>query len=162
MKQQGVTFLELLFTLAISIIVLTIAVPNYHRFITQQQLSHSSQQLLALLNYTRQLAVAQGGAYICDGELGCDDFQRPNAVAVYLKTPQGTLESHQWQPLPPHIDVQWRRFRGQHLYFNTQGRSVFSNGHFLLCHENSRHLAYKIVMNWSGRARIEKTTTDNC
>lgn len=162
MKNQGVTLLELLFTLAICAIVLTIATPNYQRFVIQQQLSTSSQQLLALLNYARHLAITQGGVYVCDGELGCHDFQRPNAIELYTKTPQGHLASHRWQRFHPQIDVQWRRFRGEHLYFNSQGRSVFSNGHFLLCHANSRAVAYKVVLNWSGRARIEKTAADNC
>jgi len=162
MKHQGITLLELLFTLAICAIVLTIAAPNYQRLIIQQQLAHASQQLLAFLHYARHLATAQGGAYVCDGELGCSDFQRTHAVELFISDTQGGLASHQWQQFHPNISVQWRRFRGEHLYFNSQGRSVFSNGHFLLCHEQSHNLAYKVVLNWGGRARIEKTSNENC
>lgn len=162
MKRNGITLLELLFTLAISSIILTLAVPNYQRFIANQQLSQAAQQVLSLLYYARQLAVLQGGAYVCDGELGCHNFQRTHALEIYLPNHTDTLSSHHWVNFAPAISVQWRRFRGEHLYFNAQGRSIFSNGHFLICHQNARHLAYKVVLNWSGRARIERTDTMNC
>jgi len=162
MRHQGTTLLELLFVLAILAVMLLIAAPNYQRLLIQQQLSSSAQQMLASLNYARHLAVTQGGAYVCDGEQGCDDFQRPNAIEIFVSAPDGSLNSHQWQPFHPEISVQWRRFRGNHLYFNSQGRSVFSNGHFLLCHARHYGTAYKVVLNWSGRARIERTDADNC
>lgn len=162
MKRNGITLLELLFTLAISSIILTLAVPSYQRFIANQQLSQAAQQVLSLLYYARQLAVLQGGSYVCDGELGCNNFQRTQALEIYLPNQTDTLNSHHWVSFAPAISVQWRRFRGEHLYFNAQGRSIFSNGHFLICHQSTHHLAYKVVLNWSGRARIERTDTINC
>jgi len=165
MKAKGLTLIELLVTLAIISLVALMSIPNFQRFISQRELANATAQVVHLVHHARLMALAHGGAFLCDGEQGCQRFSRPNSLAVHLPaTLDGEAAStpFYWATLPTHISVQWRRFRGHHLYFNQQGRALFMNGHFLLCHEQRSDVASKVVINWNGRARIETTDASNC
>lgn len=166
MKGTGLTLIELLVTLTIISLVALIGIPNFQRFISQRELANATTQIVHLVHHARLMALAHGGAFLCDGERGCQQFLRPHSLAVHLPAGAGSNEAAHapfyWASLPAHISVQWRRFRGHHLYFNQQGRALFMNGHFLLCHEQHSNMASKVVINWNGRARVESTDAGNC
>ncbi|HLR18175.1 MAG TPA: prepilin-type N-terminal cleavage/methylation domain-containing protein [Alcanivoracaceae bacterium] len=163
MYARGLTLLELLVALAVLSLLLMISVPSYQRFITNRELANATEQVMHTLHHARLLALAHGGAYLCDGEEGCDTFTRTSSLGIHLVAQdEAELEPHYWVPLPRRIQLQWRRFRGEHLFFNQQGRTVFSNGHFLICHHLRNDTAYKVILNWSGRARIERSNAEHC
>lgn len=163
MKPNGLTFIELLVVLVVITILALTVIPNLQRFISQRELNNATTQVVHTIHHARLLARAHGGAFLCDGEHGCQQFIRTSSLAIHLAE-QETADSNAfyWAPLPQHVSVQWRRFRGHHLYFNSQGRALFMNGHFLLCHTQRSDTASKVVVNWNGRARVESTDAGNC
>ena len=75
LPSAGYTLLELMVTIAISVLVLTLAVPNFASQISRQEVAVQSQELRTSLNVARSEAVMrQRNVYVCrrTGEGGCD------------------------------------------------------------------------------------------
>jgi len=75
MERQGFTLVELLATLAIATILLTMVFPALSRFITESQLATTHNRLLTTLRAARSEAVKRGDPIVvCNGEPqeGCD------------------------------------------------------------------------------------------
>jgi len=65
-KSSGVSLIELMITLAILIVIATVAAPNFSLFIQNSRLTQEADGLFVLLNKARQLAISRGGrVYIC-------------------------------------------------------------------------------------------------
>lgn len=63
---RGFTLLELLVTLAVAVVLLTIAVPSYRSMITRNSLAANVNDLVGALNYARTEAAGRGTTvYIC-------------------------------------------------------------------------------------------------
>lgn len=73
-RQSGFSLLEILISLAVTIIVLAIAVPNFTNLIHSNKLTGSVNEFVAALHLTRSEAVRAGGATICasDNQTNCN------------------------------------------------------------------------------------------
>ena len=59
-QQRGFTMIELLITITIAVILLTIAAPSFQSFIAQNRVESASNQLLASFAYARSEAIKRG------------------------------------------------------------------------------------------------------
>ena len=57
MKQRGFTLIELLVTIAVAVIMATIAVPNYQRLMAVSRVASDYNEVLSGLNYARSEAI---------------------------------------------------------------------------------------------------------
>lgn len=63
---RGFTLLELMVTLAVAIILITIAIPSYHNVVARNALAAGVNDLVGDLNYARSEAVTRGyKVYVC-------------------------------------------------------------------------------------------------
>lgn len=156
MRSLGFTLLELLICLILISIIALIALPNWHRFVARQQLHNATQQVVTLIRHARTTSTAKGGTLVCAGQSHCEEFDRTNQLKV-----TANQQTYQWLKLPQPISIQWN---GLHPYikFNVQGRSVFNNGHLLICHAQLNQQASKITLNWAGRIKTETIYNADC
>jgi prepilin-type N-terminal cleavage/methylation domain-containing protein len=63
-RDSGFTIVELMVTLAVAVIVFTIAVPSFTTFISSNRLSSQANQFIAAMNFARHQAQ---GKYRCYG-----------------------------------------------------------------------------------------------
>lgn len=73
-RQSGFSLFEILISLAVTVIVLAIAVPNFANIIHSNKLTGSVNDFVAALHLTRSEAVRAGGATICasDNQIDCN------------------------------------------------------------------------------------------
>lgn len=63
---RGFTLLELMVTLAVAVVLLTIAIPSYRSVVTRNSLASNVNDLVGSLNYARSEAVGRGTTvYVC-------------------------------------------------------------------------------------------------
>lgn len=63
---RGFTLLELMVTLAVAVVLLTIAIPSYRSVVTRNSVAANANDLVGSLNYARSEAVSRGTTvYVC-------------------------------------------------------------------------------------------------
>ncbi|MFL9811737.1 GspH/FimT family pseudopilin [Stutzerimonas sp. VN223-3] len=166
-KDQGFTLIELLITLTVLAIVLALAIPTFTSIIDSLRQRTQVNQLLADLNFARSRAItSRRPVSICAGESGCDGLARwsgqilvfddldANGALDEQDTPlriSTVATSHSWR---------WRNFRKQrHMTFKPDGTTHSLNGTFILCRQDAK--LRKIVINITGRARLDTPTADD-
>ena len=105
-QQQGFTLIELMITLAISAILLSVAAPAYQSFIGSTALTTATNDLVAALNMARSEALKRDGAVTLrggDADTASDDFadgycivpgRTPLAVTVRFDFSRGGFRYH--------------------------------------------------------------------
>jgi len=166
-RQKGFTLVELLFTLAIIAIALSVAAPSFSELLRNQRASSATQELRNALDFTRETAVHNGQAisiaatngdwaagwevFVDPGNRGTRDAQHP-PLTVHGPLPGMTLRT----------DSTSRRY----IHFTPRGNAIQPNGalHFstlTVCGEGQK--SYRIVFNKVGRIRTESgATADIC
>lgn len=65
-NERGFTLLELMVTLAVAVVLLTLAIPSYRSMVTRNSLAANVNDLVGALNYARTEAVGRGTTvYMC-------------------------------------------------------------------------------------------------
>lgn len=159
LRQAGVTLVELMVGLLIAAVIVFAAVPGMNRMIERHRTDAAVNSVLGLMTLARGEAMTGGPVLLCDALRGCDDFAITNQLLLARADPEPPHERPLAnQPplarltLPEGTSLQWRRFRGEALRFQRSGILHYQNGHFLVCNGQA---ARKIIMSWSGRARVE-------
>lgn len=153
--ETGLTLPELMVTLVVLSVGWHFGHSMWHSTIPAWQVVADSNALLGLLHQARAEAV-RGQIHVCD-DRDCAEFgiasqlrltrapDSPAAVAVLALSGQNS--------------VSWHSFGGGgQLTFMPGGRTHYQNGHFLVCHP--RGASRRVVLNWTGRARIEQRPED--
>lgn len=166
-KDQGFTLVELLTTLAVLTIVITVAIPAFSSTTDSIRQRTLVNQLMADLNFARSRAITSRRAVsICAGQADCDGlakwsgqfliFDDLNANGVFdqddvLLRSTRVASDHTWT---------WRNFRQQrYMMFKPDGTTHSLNGTFILCREDAA--LKKVVINITGRARLDSPTTED-
>ncbi|MBD9517643.1 GspH/FimT family pseudopilin [Pseudomonas sp. PDM22] len=163
-RELGFTLVELLFTLAILAIALSIAAPSFSELLQNQRASTATQELRNALNFARESAAHSGqpvsiAATGSDWAAGWEVFA--DASNSGIRTPQQLpLAAHgPLSGISIHTDSTSRRY----LHFTPRGNAIQPNGAFhsgtlTLC--GAGRTSYHIVFNKAGRIRTEAGTTE--
>lgn len=165
--KNGFTLIELMVTLSVAAILLTVAVPNFIMFTQNGRLASQSNELVTILNYARSEAV-KGGQRVtvcsratdtsCSGATNWDNgflvFVDPNG--------SGTVDVGE-VPLQvrPAMDGNNTLRSGQaRITFQANGFSTGFNDTFRLCDERGTASARAIVISPQGRTRTNSLAAE--
>ncbi|NMZ61939.1 GspH/FimT family pseudopilin [Pseudomonas nitroreducens] len=164
-RERGLTLVELLFTLAILAIVLSVAAPSLSELLRDQRASVATQELRNTLDFARESAVHSGqsisiAATRADWAAGWEAFVDPGN--------RGSRDPQQ-PPLAAHdalsgISIRTDSTSRRYIHFTPRGNAIQPNGAFhsgtlTLCGEG--RTSYRIVFNKAGRIRTEPGITED-
>lgn len=155
--KTGFTLVELLFVLAVIATISITTAPSLQHFIHSQRVAHATNNVISLIYQGKSEAIVNGKVSVCDANHSCQLFDQTQHLTLVRHNSNGTDDIIRHIKLPHDITLRWNRFRGNALTFHRGGIAYYQNGHFLIC---NRYAARKIVMNWAGRPRIEKSVPD--
>jgi len=169
--QKGLTLFELLVVLAITSILIGIAVPSMANFVRQAESVSLSNQLIGLVHYARTASISQGVTITICGSgdsLQCDNQWSKHILIFADKNDNGELdeEDHLLQDrslFNPGDKLIWRSFRNKpYLQLHPTGITYYQNGNFTYCPADkniqySRHW----ILNISGHLRLARDTNGN-
>lgn len=158
-RENGLTLIELLITLAISTTLLLNVLPAWDRLTTYNRLVADTNRTIGLIRLARSQAVGQGAVLICASGTDCSRFTEGQGLMAVLdlndngRRDAGEPIMAEFQ-LQPGTRLYWRSFRNRpHLRLDPRGTVYYQNGHFMLC---QRDQGRKVVVSWLGSLRSEK------
>ncbi len=166
----GFTLIELLVTLTVAAILLTIGVPNLRAFLTANQISTQTNELLGDLAYARSEAARQGlRVFICGGTgwAGC----AAGATPAWAQGWQVIADSDRngainvadtvlriRQPLPTGFTLNLTGGSDvNNLWFRSSGASNAGSGSFRLCFP--KQYGYDLALSTTGQVVAQKMTS---
>lgn len=156
-KQRGLTLIELLVTISIAAILLTIAVPSFQDFLARNRLDGATSDFMASLAYARSEAIRRGVRVTMRNTAGNNNWG--GGWTMFVDTDgDGTLDADEdtlrtGQPLPAPLTMISSSFQNFLSYLPT-GRSNGA-GTFAVCYDNTLiNRSRAIVLNMSGRPRV--------
>ena len=164
-RVNGFTLLELIFTLSLLVIVLTLGIPALSQWVQQSKATDLQYKLLHSIHYARTQATQfRSTVTLCPGNSACEDTWGSNLLIFNDLNSNGIQESN--EALLKQIDIgllgqylNWRSFRKKpYLQFNSQGLTRASNGTFHFCpKEHASDRKFSLILARTGRARISDT-----
>lgn len=158
MRHHGFTLFECLLTLLILFILLSVGISYWRHFITEQQLNALTSRLINAIYLTGAEAIKRDEVVsLCGSADGksCDGNWRIGMVIVIPRTAtiirRYPVESSGYRLI-------WRSSLGDNmsLNFTADGFTQGQQGAFYLCGPTNELSARRIVINRSGRLRVER------
>ncbi len=164
--EGGLTLIELLVTIAVLVILMTLAVPGYQQFTARNEVSAEVMRLKTALALARNTAITRRSTItVCpspDGvECTNDDWTAP-LVVIDGEASGGSLtgdEILRQLGKSPVVSITYRD-DNRPVRYKQMGRSTGHNGTFEICGQYKTG-AQVIVSNF-GRTRTEVKTPKNC
>ncbi|MGP0172028.1 GspH/FimT family pseudopilin [Pseudomonas sp. NCHU5208] len=164
-RQRAYSLVELLISLVILGIFMTIVIPGFSSHVQQAQEKAYVDDMLAALHFSRIEAVTRRTTVsLCDNIDACSNRWQ-NQLVVFIDSNQsGRLDESEIAlrtlPISPPYSWNWSNFRNQnHIAFKSNGMTHSLNGTLTLCHGATAK--YAIVINIAGRTRLESTSDDS-
>jgi type IV fimbrial biogenesis protein FimT len=163
--QRGLSLIELIVTLALSAILLRLALPGFQDLLASQRAAAASNAITATIALARTSAIVYRlPVLVCPNDMGqCGNRTHwPRGALVFAdrnNNRQRDDEEPLYGTLPAFeagASVEWRSFRNRsYLLFLPDGLTDWQNGHFQYCpnSNNPRH-ARQIIVNAQGRTRL--------
>jgi len=164
-RELGFTLVELLFTLAILAIALSIAAPNFSELLHNQRAGTATQELRNALDFARESAAHSGqpiSIVAIDGDWAA-------GWEVFADSGNSGVRAPQHLPLAAHgplgdISIRTDSTSRRYLHFTPRGNAIQANGAFhsgalTLC--GTGRTSYRIVFNKAGRIRTEAGNTED-
>ncbi|PHS30719.1 MAG: pilus assembly protein FimT [Methylophaga sp.] len=165
-KIQGFTLLELMITLAIAAIMVTIGIPSFMGLIRDSRMTTNANDFFTALSYARSEAAMRNVEVIIQSKSSVD-LDWKDGWDVYIDTDDsGDFDIANDELLKTHDALPNRYTLTANSGFNTkisyQPTGLMStsfNGRFYLCLDGDVASSREIVINSLGRARIDAPAT---
>ncbi|MDX1453597.1 MAG: GspH/FimT family protein [Oleiphilaceae bacterium] len=165
---QGVTMVELLATLAISSILISLSLASFSA-IDRHQADTAARDVLSLLNYARTEALSrQSSIFVCPSSDNktCSRPWAKNLVVFVDQNNDQQLDQgdHLLRELSlSQHRIRWRAFGNKTaLQYTPMGITNYHNGTFTLCPNNTQaSLARNVIVNVGGRGYLGKDRNNN-
>lgn len=168
-RQSGFTLYELIITLAIGAILITVVVPAFSHVASTNRSAAAVNELLTALQLARSTAVARAvPVTLCRGRAACGDASWSEGWRLFsdvdgdriLEPGDGDRLLRVGETPAPGYTLSWRAFgSNDYIQFTPEGRTRAQNGTFRFCPEDSGiRYARGIIVYRTGRARV---TRDN-
>ena len=169
-KRRGFTLIELMVTLVVGGILLTVAVPSFLSQMTGSQISTQANLFMAAIANARSEAIKLNQVVtICERNTagtGCNDnggwedgwiiFTDAGALGVVNAPDDEVLQT--FDPMPDNYTMAGDL--GGSISFLPSGELSSNSGSFVICHTNGdANNAYTIYLNSAGRPRKAKDVT---
>lgn len=169
----GFSLVELLFTIAIVSILLTLAFPVYRYLIAELRLFILSERISAAINYARSEAIRrQDIVTLCKSKDGrtCSGRWNDGWIIFFGKKITNSFDNTSLLRVYPALDrsdsLEWHGSRSyDYLQLSPDGSTYGQNGSFIVCVRIlSKKLVWLIKISQTGRLRIDKKITKsiNC
>lgn len=170
MKEQGLTFLELLISIAIVSIVTSIAIPNVTQWLRLQDMQTGTHLLTHSLALARQEAVIRHTTVSIvrneSWQQGWRVFVDANSNAMM----DGNDTLIQTQMPLHHVIIRGNSFADSYVMYNEDGRIVpagsagnaWTSSTMTVCPNTADHTSYKIIIAKGGRVRTERANGSEC
>lgn len=161
-RVNGFTLLELIFTLTILVITLSIGVPALSQWVQRSKTTDLQYKLLHSIHYARTKATQlQSTVTLCPGVSICEVNWGEELLIFHDSNDNGSYESNETLLKKIHLgplgeNLNWRSFRRKpYLQFNSQGLTKALNGSFHFCPNMPvDKFKFAIVLARTGRTRI--------
>lgn len=173
-SSQGVTLIELMVTVAVAVILMTVAIPSFRDTIIRNRLTNAANTFMGALNYARTEAIrrnqnitlcksSDGNACLTTGknwETGWIAFIDTNRDGT-RETGSSTNETllRVWPALPSGYSLRPNANFDNFLRYNPRGEAN-NIGTFAICHQNQRVGAKAIVITRT-RPRLGHDSNNN-
>jgi len=159
---KGFTLVELLTTLAILGILVSVGIPALAQWVNQNKISTYQHTLLHIINYARAQGISQQATVtLCPGIDQCQRAWGADIIIFSDLDSNGVLEDTDQLLKKVSLgemngNLDWRSFRRKnYLQFNSEGLTRALNGTFHYCHSPTiSDYNFAIALSRTGRARI--------
>jgi len=183
-RQRGFTLIELIITMAIAAIVVTIGVPSFQAMMRNNRAAAHTNEFMSALNLARSEAIKRGWRVVlCPGnQAGCNGNAWGNGWIVFIDADangnnildQATDDNGQWdngevilrvyEPFGGNTTLLGDAPVSQYISFSPDGATRFAGSNAFqagrltlsLCYDNDQQ--NQIVINVVGRARVDNRT----
>lgn len=168
-KEKGFTLIELMITLAVLAILLTVAAPGMFTFIADARSDAQMSAIVSSLQEARTYSLKERRSVtVCGGSVtsaavpSCDgSWDNGWAVFVENSTTIGTFENADTvisvhDAIADNFDI--TKTNGSFISFDGRGWAASGNGDFKVCESsNSSEYARQVLVALSGRVSVQKT-----
>lgn len=171
MKRHGFSLLELLLTISIATILITVGLPSFSHLLKRHQSTLTANQLLGVLIYARQSAVDTGITItVCPSadHTSCGSDWSKGLLVFRDDNRDGERNDDErllrsFYPPDEEGTLRWSSFgSNRYLRFTPEGFTDNQNGSFIYCpKDKNNQYGRVIVVSRSGRARSAKDSNGN-
>ncbi len=159
-RTRGFSFIELMTTLTIATLLVTMAMPSMKRLFLQSQEEVLQDQLISLLNFARRAALLQQQTIgFCQSQdlSTCSD-KSADGVIIFIENKNQPEILYTYR-LKQSGQIHWRGFpQSSYLQFLASGLTAQENGSFW--YRSARGvLNWRITVSKAGRAKVEAVTS---
>lgn len=165
MNSLGITTIELIASLAIMSIVISVVGPGAVKIHNRSKATAEINWLIGAINFSRHAAVNHRATVtLCPNarkDFSCNGKWQDGLIVFADYNRNARFDGKDFviesvQNTASNGTLNWRAFRNrQYLQFTKYGYTNFQNGNFTYCPENQdSHFARQIVINTQGRARV--------
>lgn len=170
-RNKGFTLFELIITIALLCILITLAVPPLSQWIQRSKVRNLQYQLLHGIHFSRtQASQLQSTVTLCPGTAECEKSWGHSLLIFSDLNSNGQQDDDDRLLKQVHLSqfegtLNWRSFRGKpYLQFNAGGLTHALNGTFHYCpvtvvEDDAGGYKFSLIVARTGRARISDTPT---
>jgi type IV fimbrial biogenesis protein FimT len=169
-KTTGFTLIELILTLSIVSIILSLAIPSFTQFLDKSKVRANTQRLVQVLQLSRTTAISENVLVtVCPTDNGADCRSDWSQGYMSFKDNDGnrsfdSIDEKLFEFISNDEKsvISWRAFGiKSSLQWLTTGITNHQNGTFELCYDNNAELARGLFITKAGRIRYSKDTDNN-
>ena len=169
-RMMGFSIVELLITLAILGLSVTLIAPSMQSFVTRNKVSTHINQLVKIIHMARESAIYKNKTVIlCRSRSGIDcDGDWHEGILLFTDANRDKRRNSNEEiihHLPGFINddrLYWRAFRNrQYLEMSPRGFTAWQNGTFTYCPVEGIEYARGIILNAAGRIRLTQDSNND-